>query len=186
MRKLITLLLAVTLVCSASVVAFADELTGGSDSALTVVDEFDRNRIDSSPDISGGMVDDTVPPEESEDSEASEGIPEDEKLSLDEAEKNLFREQNTSLLDTAIFAAGIFCFMVDLAYVSLYTIYKALPSLGSTILRIVTLNRKSEFEEGIGVFLLKILAITVLGTLFTTGYFKLIILRLYGRVLQLF
>lgn len=172
--------------CSMAVVAFAEESVGGTDSALTVVDEFDRNRIDSSPDISGGMVDDTVPPEESEDSEASEGIPEDEKLSLDEAEKNLFREQNTSLLDTAIFAAGIFCFMVDLAYVSLYTIYKALPSLGSTILRIVTLNRKSEFEEGIGVFLLKILAITVLGTLFTTGYFKLILLRLYGRVLQLF
>lgn len=184
MRKIFSFLLVLVVLFGFNTIAFAD--SSGSQSPMTVVDEFDRNRLDADTEP-GGMVDDTSSSSSSSGSSESEAETEDEdKISKDAVEAQKLREENTSLLDTSIFVAGILCFMIDLIYVMLYTCWKVIPNVGSLMIRAVTLNKKDSFADSIGVFILKVIGVTVLGTLFTTGYFKLILLRLYGWILQIF
>lgn len=184
MRKIASFLLVVVVLFGFNTIAFAD--SSNSQSPMTVVDEFDRNRLDADTEP-GGMVDDTSSSSSSSGSSESEDETEDEdKMSMDDVEAKKLREENTSLLDTTIFVAGVLCFMIDLIYAMLYTCWKVIPNVGSVMLRVVTLNKKDSFEDTVGTFILKILGITVLGTLFTTGYFKLILFRLYGWILQIF
>lgn len=156
--------------CSVSVFAAVDEDVDRNDySQDTALGTNDTAHVSSS--------------DTSDSSDDSETKPED-LLSEDEITEAEKYQSRSSFVDSVIYFTGVFIWIFGTIWVSFAVLDKIAPFLTSPVVKFITRGEKVNLSLSMGAIVVRFIMMSVIGTLFVTGWVKVWLGSFFGWVLS--
>lgn len=157
--------------CSLSVFADVDEDVGRNDySEDTALGTNDTAHVSSSSSES----------DSSDDSEVSK----DDLLSEEEIDDADAYQSRSSFVDSVIYFTGVFIWIFGTIWVSFAVLDKVAPFVTSPVIKLITRGEKVNLSLSLSAIIVRFIMMSVVGTLFVTGWVKVWLGSFFGWVLS--
>lgn len=125
----------------------------------------------------------TNPDNSSSTSTSTPAIDNEDFVDRGKVEEKKQKASNTVFVDTLIFTTGILLWVAATMYVTITTANLVFGGVILTVIRKITFGKVTHLDTKIGTILIKFIALAAIGTLFTSGFVKFAIVKLYGWLL---